>query len=78
MVRAIQTDYVESRFPCAARVLGLADAYATMVEDRPFASARSIEEAAREIERGSGTQFDPILARLLLHYVRGEQEAANF
>ncbi len=66
------------QIPLAARVLGLADAYATMVEDRPFASARSIEEAAREIERGSGTQFDPILARLLLHYVRGEQEAANF
>ena len=62
----------------AARVLSIADAYATMVEERPFASARTIEEAASEIERGSGTQFDPILVRLLLNYVRGEQQAANF
>ena len=47
------------QIPLASRVLAVADAYATMVEERPFASARSIEEAAHEIERGSGTQFDP-------------------
>ncbi|HLH05965.1 MAG TPA: diguanylate cyclase [Terriglobales bacterium] len=66
------------QIPLGARVLAVADAYASMIGDRPFSSGRTIEEAASEIERGSGTQFDPILARLLLNYVRGEQEAANF
>ncbi len=66
------------QIPLAARVLAISDAYATMVEERPFARARTTEQAAAEIERGSGTQFDPILVRLLLNYVRGEQEAANF
>ncbi|MBC7341825.1 MAG: HD domain-containing protein [Clostridia bacterium] len=47
--------------PLGARVLALADAFDAMTSPRPYQQRRSPEEALKELQRGSGTQFDPDL-----------------
>jgi diguanylate cyclase (GGDEF)-like protein len=51
--------------PLAARIIAVADAYLTIVTERPYQEARSVEEARAEIRRCSGTQFDPAVAAAL-------------
>ncbi len=45
--------------PLSARILGIADAYQAMIEDRYYREARSHQEAVAELEKVKGTQFDP-------------------
>jgi HD-GYP domain-containing protein (c-di-GMP phosphodiesterase class II) len=47
------------QIPLAARIVAVADAYEALTTDRPYRSARDPEEAAEEIKRCAGTQFDP-------------------
>lgn len=42
-----------------ARIVAVCDAWAAMVGDRPFRSALDPDEAAEELRRGRGGQFDP-------------------
>lgn len=48
--------------PLEARILAVADAFDAMVSDRPYRNALSPEAALAELDRCSGTQFDPVLA----------------
>jgi putative two-component system response regulator len=43
------------------RIMAIADVYDALVSDRPYKKAFTHEEAARIINEGSGTQFDPVL-----------------
>jgi HD-GYP domain-containing protein (c-di-GMP phosphodiesterase class II) len=52
--------------PLEARVLAVADAFDAMTSDRPYRPALSREEALAEVERCSGTQFDPEIVRVFL------------
>jgi len=52
--------------PFEARILAVADAYDAMRFDRPYRAALTHEEAIAEVERCSGTQFDPQVAEALL------------
>jgi putative nucleotidyltransferase with HDIG domain len=45
--------------PLGARVFALADTLDAITSDRPYRRGKSFEEAFREIERSSGSQFDP-------------------
>jgi diguanylate cyclase (GGDEF)-like protein len=63
------------RIPLASRILNVADAYASMIRDRPYAEGRTLIEAAEELESNSGAQFDPTVVSVFLHLVRGEQAA---
>ena len=45
--------------PLGARILGIADAYQAMIEDRFYRNGRSHEEALSELQKVKGTQFDP-------------------
>jgi HD-GYP domain-containing protein (c-di-GMP phosphodiesterase class II) len=47
-------------------VLAVADAYEAMTADRPYRRALSPEEAAAELRRGAGTQFDAAVVDALL------------
>jgi len=47
------------QIPLLARVLAVADSYDAMTSDRPYRERRTRVEAITEIERCSGTQFDP-------------------
>lgn len=52
--------------PLSARIIALADTYDAMTSTRSYRKALSHEEAIAEIERCSGTQFDPNLAKLFI------------
>jgi HD-GYP domain-containing protein (c-di-GMP phosphodiesterase class II) len=42
-----------------ARIVSACDALSAMTTDRPYRKARSLAAALAELERCSGTQFDP-------------------
>jgi putative nucleotidyltransferase with HDIG domain len=52
--------------PPAARIIMLADTVDAMLSNRPYRSAMSVEEVARELRRFSGRQFDPTLVSKFL------------
>jgi HD-GYP domain-containing protein (c-di-GMP phosphodiesterase class II) len=45
--------------PRVARIVCACDAFSAMTTDRPYRAARTEEEALAELQRCSGTQFDP-------------------
>lgn len=47
--------------PEFARVIAVADAFDSMTSNRSYRRARGIDEAVRELRKGSGSQFDPAL-----------------
>ena len=49
-----------------ASVLAVADTYDAMTSERPYRKAMSDEIACAEIERGKGTQFDPVVVDAFL------------
>ena len=53
------------KIPLCARIISVADAYDTMTAKRPYREAISPQEAMKEMERCSGTQFDPKLIKAL-------------
>ncbi|MDH4139600.1 MAG: GAF domain-containing protein [Coriobacteriia bacterium] len=52
--------------PLEARILAVADAYVAMTSERPYRKAFPPKEARREIEKSSGTQFDPEVVRAFM------------
>ncbi len=52
-----------------ARIIALADAYDAITSDRTYQKALSEEQAAAEIKRCAGTQFDPQIAEVFLEKV---------
>jgi putative nucleotidyltransferase with HDIG domain len=58
--------------PLGSRVIGVCDAFHAMTEDRIYRKALRHTEAVAEIERCSGTQFDPDCVKALLEVVRAE------
>jgi len=59
--------------PMQSRIIGIADAYDAMTSKRPHKKAKSREEAALEIERNSGTQFDPSIAVIFREIIKEQQ-----
>lgn len=51
--------------PLVARVVSVADAFDSMIRDRPYGYGVSREAALQEIENNSGTQFDPRVVGML-------------
>ena len=52
--------------PLGARVFAIADTLDAITSDRPYRKGRSFADARREIERCSGTQFDPAIVEVFL------------
>lgn len=65
--------------PLGARILAVADSYNAMVCDRPYRAGRNPTEAVKEVERCSGTQFDPevVGAFKQVMYHEGEELYGN-
>ncbi|OIO73172.1 MAG: hypothetical protein AUJ85_08875 [Elusimicrobia bacterium CG1_02_37_114] len=56
--------------PLGARIVNVADSYHAMISERPYRGALSKEEALKELERCSGTQFDPEIVQVFLNIVK--------
>jgi HD-GYP domain-containing protein (c-di-GMP phosphodiesterase class II) len=55
-----------NEIPVEGRLLAVADAFDAMTSLRPYRDRLSSDEAAAEVERCAGTQFDPTLARVFV------------
>ena len=51
--------------PLAARIVRCCDAFSAMTTDRPYRAARTVDEALEELQRCSGTDFDPRVVEAL-------------
>jgi putative nucleotidyltransferase with HDIG domain len=58
--------------PLGARIVAVCDAFCAMVEPRPYRPALDREAARAELERCSGTQFDPAVVTALLRVLDAE------
>jgi HD-GYP domain-containing protein (c-di-GMP phosphodiesterase class II) len=57
-----------------ARILAVCDAAEAMASDRPYRKGMSLDQMVEEIERCSGTQFDPSVAAAFVKIVARERE----
>lgn len=60
----------EKEIPLLSRISSLINAYCSMLTHRPYAPAKSPEEAEKEIVLNSGRQFDPELVKLFTEIKR--------
>jgi len=61
---------VGSGIPLGARIVAVAECFHSMVSDLPYQSARTFEDALKELRRCSGTQFDPKVVATFLDWVK--------
>jgi HD-GYP domain-containing protein (c-di-GMP phosphodiesterase class II) len=54
------------QIPLGARIVAVVDAFDAMISERPYRPPLSVRGALAEIQRGSGTQFDPDVVRAFL------------
>ena len=59
--------------PIGARIVAVADAFQAMTSDRPYRRALTTLDAVEEILWYSGSQFDPIVANVLITNIRQRQ-----
>lgn len=52
--------------PLAGRIVGLVDVFDALVSSRPYKEPYPLDTAAEIIEKGRGTQFDPMLVEVFL------------
>jgi HD-GYP domain-containing protein (c-di-GMP phosphodiesterase class II) len=62
---------VAEEIPLVARIVRACDAFSAMTADRPYRKARPLDEALAELQRCSGTDFDPAVVAALAAIVRG-------
>src|SRR5262249_12077274 len=53
------------QIPLWSRILAVADGYVNMTTERPFAPAKTTEQALAEMEHLSGTRYDGMVVRIL-------------
>jgi putative nucleotidyltransferase with HDIG domain len=58
--------------PLGARIIAVADAYHAMISDRPYRRALTTGDAIDELLWCSGSQFDPIIANIVINYVQNK------
>jgi putative nucleotidyltransferase with HDIG domain len=56
--------------PLAARILRVADTYASMTADRPFRSAASEADAQQHLRNLAAIEFDPTVVKALIDSIR--------
>lgn len=54
----------KTEIPLTARILGVVASFEAMITEKPYRKALSISAAVKEVEKNSGTQFDPEVVRV--------------
>jgi len=57
-----------------SRIVSVMDSFDAMISSRPYRKGLPLEEAIRRLQAGSGTQFDPVVAR---HFIAMASEEAT-
>ena len=60
--------------PEEARIIGVADAYDAMTSRRAYSDVRPQAEVRAEIIRCRGTQFDPVIADIMVDMIDGDKD----
>ena len=60
--------------PDVARIIAVADAYDAMSSNRSYRMLLAQELVRKEIENGSGTQFDPEYAKIILEMIDADKD----
>lgn len=68
------TGIIGKQIPFLARLLSICDSFDAIVSKRTYKEGTTIEFALSEIEKGSGTQFDPELAPKFITMVENNKE----
>ncbi|MBN1346807.1 MAG: HD domain-containing protein [Phycisphaerae bacterium] len=63
--------------PVYGRILAVADAFQSMIEERPYRPRNSTRQALDELKRCSGTQFDPRLVDAMLNLMTDAERTAS-
>lgn len=58
------------QIPLEARIIAVADTYDALITERPYKKALSPEKALKEIEKCSGTQFDPEVVKVFKKIIK--------
>jgi len=53
----------KEQIPMGARILAVVDAFEAMIRGRPYRERLTTDEALQELQRNSGTQFDPKIVK---------------
>jgi putative two-component system response regulator len=61
--------------PLGARIIAVADAYQAMISDRPYRRALSKMDAIDELLWYSGSQFDPVIANIIINTLQNRVQA---
>ena len=61
---------IGEQIPIGSRILAITDSYDAMTSDRIYRKKKSIEESVGELERCSGTQFDPVIVKVFLKILK--------
>jgi len=56
--------------PEVARILGVADSYDAMASNRSYRNSLPQDVVRKELEKGKGTQFDPVIADIMLQMMK--------
>ncbi len=59
--------------PLSARIFAIVDVWDALRSDRPYRKAWSDEEALKEIKRGNGVHFDPVVVQAFMEVTNLEQ-----
>jgi response regulator RpfG family c-di-GMP phosphodiesterase len=62
--------------PMAARIFTLIDSFVAMVAPVGDEDKKTIEEAKKELQACTGSQFDPVLVKILLNILEENNEYA--
>lgn len=60
--------------PIESRIIAIADAVEAMASDRPYRKALSFKRIEQELNRNSGTQFDPMIVETILQILHNRSE----
>ncbi len=56
--------------PLLGRIISLSDTYDAMTSDRPYRKGLNLDIAINEIQKGSGTQFDPEITKVFIEVIK--------
>lgn len=63
-----------NNIPEIARIIGVADSYDAMASNRSYRKALPQEVVRSEIEKNKGTQFDPVIADIMLQLIDEDKD----